>query len=38
MLRFGETKAAKYKFYGVRKKTKIWNVDVNDIVISIPSI
>ena len=38
MLRFGETKVAKEKFYGkkqIKKKTiNIWHVNVDDIVIS----
>ena len=34
MLRFGETKIAKGQFYGAKKPIKIWDVDVNNIVIS----
>ena len=38
MLRFGETKVAKEKFYGKKqikkKKINIWHVNVDDIVIS----
>ena len=35
MLRFGETKAAKEEFCGAKEKTaNIWDVDINDIVIS----
>ena len=31
---FCEAKVAKEKFYGAKKPIKIWNVDVNNIVIS----
>ena len=34
MLRLGETKDAKEKFYGARKPTKIWDVNVDKIVVS----
>ena len=34
MLRFGETKVAKGKFYGTKKTINIWDVNVNNIVIS----
>ena len=34
MLRFGETKKEKEEFYGAKKPIKIWDVDVNNIVIS----
>ena len=34
MLRFGETKVAKEKFYGPRKPINIWNGIVDNIVIS----
>ena len=34
MLRFGETKAAKEKFYGAKKIMNIWDVNVDNIVIS----
>ena len=35
MLRFGKTNIAKEKFYGAKKKNnKIWNVEVNNMVIS----
>ena len=33
MLRFNKTKAAKQEFHGA-KKTKIWDVDVDNIVIT----
>ena len=34
MLRFGETKVAEEKFYAAKKVKKIWDVDLNNIVIS----
>ena len=34
MLKFGELKVAKEEFYGAKKPIKIWQVDVNDIIIS----
>ena len=34
MLRFGETKVTKEKFYGPRKPINIWNGIVDNIVIS----
>ena len=34
MLRFGETKVAKGKFYGTKKTINIWDVNVDNIVIS----
>ena len=34
MLRFGETKVTKQKFYAAKKLIKIWDVNVDDIVIS----
>ena len=34
MLRFGETKAIKQKFYAAKKLIKIWDVNVDNIVIS----
>ena len=34
MLRYCETKIAKEKFYGAKKPIKIWDVNVNNIVIS----
>ena len=34
MLRNGETKLAKEKFYGAKKPVDIWNVNVDNIVIS----
>ena len=34
MLRFGETKIAKEKFYAAKKPIKIWDVNVENIVIS----
>ena len=34
MLRFGETKIAKQKFYAAKKPIKIWDVNVDNIVIS----
>ena len=34
MLRFGETKVSKEEFCGAKKTRKIWDVDVNNIVIS----
>ena len=35
MLRFGETKISKEKFYSAKKKTiKIWDVNIDNIVIS----
>ena len=34
MLRFGETKVTKEKFYAAKKPIKIWNVNVDNIVIS----
>ena len=33
MLRFGETKAAKEKFYSAKKPINIWDVNVDNIVI-----
>ena len=34
MLRFGKTKVAKEKFYGAKKTINIWDVNVDNIVIS----
>ena len=34
MLRYGETKVAKEKFYGAKKPMKIWDVNGDKIVIS----
>ena len=34
MLRFGETKIANEKFYAAKKPMKIWDVNVDNIVIS----
>ena len=34
MLRFGKTKVAKKELYGAKQPLKIWNVDVNNIIIS----
>ena len=34
MLRFGETKIAKERLYTAKRPTKIWDVTVDDIVIS----
>ena len=34
MLRFGKTKVAKEEFYGAKKPIKIWDVNVDNIVIS----
>ena len=34
MLRFGETKVTKEKFYATKKPIKIWDVNVDNIVIS----
>ena len=34
MLRFGETKIAKEKFYAAKKPLNIWGVNVENIVIS----
>ena len=34
MLRFGETKIAKEKFYATKKPIKIWSVNVDNIDIS----
>ena len=34
MFRFGETKVAKEKFYAVKKTISIWDVNVDNIVIS----
>ena len=34
MLRFGEAKAAKEKFYGAQKTTRIWEVNVDNVVLS----
>ena len=34
MLRFGETKIAKEKFYAAKKAINIWDVNVDNIVIS----
>ena len=34
LLRFNKTKAAKEKFYGAKKPTKIWHVNVDNIVVS----
>ena len=34
MLRFGETKVTKQKFYAAKKLIKIWDVNVDNIVIS----
>ena len=33
MLRFDQIKAAKDKFYGAKKPMKIWDVNVNNIVV-----
>ena len=34
MLRFGETKIAKEKFYSAKKPLHIWDVNVDNIVVS----
>ena len=34
MFRFGETKVANEKFYGAKKTIKIWDVNVNNIMVS----
>ena len=34
MLRFGETKVIKKRFYAAQKPINIWDVNVDDIVIS----
>ena len=34
MLRLRETKVAKEKFYGAKKSIKIWNVNIDNIIIS----
>ena len=34
MSRFGKTKVEKEDFYGAKKPIKIWDVDVDNIVIS----
>ena len=34
MLRFGETKIAKEKFYGAKKPLNSWDVNVDNIVVS----
>ena len=34
MLRFGETKIAKEKFYAAKKTIKIWSVNLDNLVIS----
>ena len=34
MLRFGETKVTKEKFYAAKKPTEIWDVNVDNIFIS----
>ena len=34
MLKFGETKVTKGKFYAAEKRMKIWDVNVDNIVIS----
>ena len=34
MLRFGETKVTKEKFYAAKKLTKIWDVNVDNVLIS----
>ena len=34
MLRFGETKVTKERFYAAKKPIKIWDVDIDNIVIS----
>ena len=34
MLRFGETKILKAKFYAAKKPLNIWNVNIDDIVTS----
>ena len=34
MLRFGQTKIAKEKFYAAKKPLNIWDVNVENIVIS----
>ena len=34
MLRFGETKIVKEKFYAAKKPINIWDVNVDNIVIS----
>ena len=34
ILRFDKTKVAKEEFFGAKKSIKIWNVDVDNIVIS----
>ena len=33
ILRFGETKTTKEKFYGTKKPIKIWDVNVDKIII-----
>ena len=35
MVRFGEREIAKEKFYGTKKPIKIWDVNVDNIFISI---
>ena len=34
MVKFGKTEIAKQKFYAAKKPIKIWNVNVDNIVIS----
>ena len=34
MLRFGEKKITKEKFYAAKKRIKIWDVNVDNIVLS----
>ena len=34
MLRFGETKIAKEKVYATKEKKSIWNINIDNIVIS----
>lgn len=34
MIRFGETEIRKEEFYGAKKSIKIWDIDVDNIIIS----
>ena len=34
MIRFGETEIRKEEFYGAKKPIKIWDIDVDNIIIS----
>ena len=34
MIRFGETEIRNEKFYGAKKPIKIWDIDVDNIIIS----